>query len=232
MPYDILLLTYNRLPFLKQTINGLYERIKTPFRLVVVDNNSSDGTREWIEQDERIYSKVLLDKPESICRAYTIGLEYIESDLFFMMQDDIIVPKLEPDCFAQLIALMEKYPDHGGIACRVQKIPSVTWTDGDISPARKALSAYCRIQRKSDLIKVDGLGDRYWDDLEFVKRIRDKLGKKCSWANNIWCNHLGYMVANKGYGKNKRLWGWSESRMTEYLRKPYPQINPETNEPM
>jgi len=150
-----------------------------------------------------------------------------------MMQDDVIVPDIEPDWLSQLINLMSENTDHGGIGCRIQRIPNAKWTDGDLTPCRKALSAYCRIQRLSDMKKVGGLGaDRNWDDMQFVKQIRDKLGKKCSWANNIWCNHLGYMVPNKGYGKWQRRWGWSQGRMDVYKQKPYPEIDPKTNVPI
>jgi len=231
---EILILTYNRKDFLKRTIDALHERTRTPFKILVVDNSSTDGTKEYLEGEVgKKISEMMITPPCSICKAYSDGIKQMVTDeVFVMMQDDVIVPDLEPDWQTQLRKLFDDNPDHGSIACRVQKIPNINWTDGDLSPCRKALSAYCRIQRRSDLEAVDYLGDRNWDDMEFVKRIRDKLGKKCSWANNLFCNHLGYMCENKGYGKFKRRWGWSEARMTEYTRKPYPEIDPKTNVPL
>ena len=231
---DIVLLTCNRLHFAKKSIEELYKRTKTSFRLIVVDNASKDGTREYLKElviKKENIELVLLDKPVNICMAYNKGFEYVNSELFITMQDDVIIPQLKPDIIQRLVDLINKYPEQGGIGCRIQKIPNMKWLEGDLSPARKALSAYFRIQRKSDVIKMGGFGDRNWDDLAFVSKIRS-IGKEVSWANNLWGNHIGYMCENKGYGKTNRRWGWSEGRMTEYLRKPYPKINSKTNIPI
>lgn len=54
---DIAIPTYNRLPFLKETIEGLLKEIlkqnRVVFRIVVADGGSDDGTREWIAQAEK-----------------------------------------------------------------------------------------------------------------------------------------------------------------------------------
>lgn len=45
----IALITYNRLKYTKQTLRDLWNTIDTPYYLVIVDNNSTDGTREYLE---------------------------------------------------------------------------------------------------------------------------------------------------------------------------------------
>ena len=155
------------------------------------------------------------------------------NSLFHIDPDDIIIPDLEPDVIQQLIGLMKKYPDHGGIGCRIQRISNVNWQQGDLTPASKALSAYFRICRTSDIKESGGFGPREWDDIGFVNQIREKLGKKCSWANNLWCNHIGYMLDNVGYPEeHTRGWGWSEAKRNEWKRKPYPKVDDKTNIPL
>jgi len=239
---SIVLLTSNRKDFSRQTIDGFYERLtNTHFiHLIVIDNNSKDGTVEMLkgyEKEGKIHKLILLGDGETvnISNAYNLGLKYVESELFITAQDDVIIPKLEPDVVEQLISLVERYPDHGGIGVRIQRIPNMKWVDGDLTPARKALSAYFRIQRKSDMLEVGGFGNRYWDDAAFVKQVREKLGKKCSWANNLWGNHLGHTL-KLGYPEGfVRVWG-SDKRHAltelEMKRKPYPQIDPVTNVPL
>lgn len=46
----IVLVTYNRLPYTKKTLRALWDTIEVPYYLVVVDNNSTDGTREYLEK--------------------------------------------------------------------------------------------------------------------------------------------------------------------------------------
>ena len=234
-PISIILLTFNRLRLSKKTIDSLYERIKTPFKLIIVDNASQDETREYLiklSKEKGNIKLILLDKPLNICMAYNKGFEQVESELFITMQDDIIVPDLEPDVVQQLISLMNKYPDHGGIACRIQHIPNIKWLEGDLTPGRKALSAYFRIQKKEDIIKMGGFGDRSWDDMEFMKRMRDGINKKCSWANNLWCNHTGHSP-DRGYNKFQRPWGMRivGSNAITALRK-YPEVDLKTNIPI
>lgn len=234
---DIILLTCNRKELSKQTIDELYSRTCTPFRLIVVDNHSEDGTAELLKDYKArglINELELLQIPIRISEAYNLGFRYIQSEYFLTMQDDIIVPKLEPDIIQQLIGLMKKYPKHGGIGCRIQRIPNINWNLGneDLVPARKALSAYCRIQRKSDIAKV-GFGTRLWDDLAFVTGIRERLGLEVSWAKNLWCNHLGHNAPNRGYNILPRTRARAEYQ--RYIEQPvykYPEVDPDTNMPI
>jgi len=45
----IVLVTYNRLAYTKRTLRELWDTIEVPYYLVVVDNNSTDGTKEYLE---------------------------------------------------------------------------------------------------------------------------------------------------------------------------------------
>lgn len=45
----IVLITFNRLEYTKRTLRSLWDTVSVPYYLVVVDNNSSDGTREYLK---------------------------------------------------------------------------------------------------------------------------------------------------------------------------------------
>lgn len=47
----ICLITYNRLEYTKRTLESLLETITVPFQLVIVDNNSTDGTKKWLTKE-------------------------------------------------------------------------------------------------------------------------------------------------------------------------------------
>lgn len=49
----IALITYNRLEYTKRTLRNLHRTIQVPYFLVVVDNNSTDGTREYLEAHKK-----------------------------------------------------------------------------------------------------------------------------------------------------------------------------------
>lgn len=240
-PIDIILITCNRVETTKVAIDQLYKRLKTPFRLIVVDNESVDGTYEYLQEEKRggrIHSLETCPEELPITMSYNIGFKQVESPLFITMQDDIIVPDLDICVIQQLADLINKYPDYAGIGCRIQRIPNINWTLGneDLVPARKALSAYFRIQRKEDFEKLgeDPFGVRQWDDLAFVHQVRNLLKKECGWAKNIWCDHsMGY-CKDRGYLVKPRKWGTGIHSRTDqsYIEKPYPEINPKTNIPV
>lgn len=46
----IVLITYNRLEYTKRTLRGLWDTVEVPYFLVLVDNNSSDGTQDYLEK--------------------------------------------------------------------------------------------------------------------------------------------------------------------------------------
>lgn len=240
---DIILLTCNRVERTRQTIEDLFSRVKHPelIRLIVVDDESVDGTQEMLEGfKEKGMIDVLIKSKEhkNISMGYNEGFKYVTSEMFICMQDDITIPKLEPeDVIERLIALMNKYPDHGGIGLRIQRIPNLPYNEGneDLIPARKALSAYFRIARKSDFEgRENPFGNRDWDDVAFISIIRDQLGKACSWTRNLWADHSRGYCLDRGYVVKPRKWGTGIHSRTrqDFLEKPYPKIDPLTCVPL
>jgi len=239
-PIDIIMPTCNRLAITRVTIDELHKRIKTPFRLIIVDDASTDGTQEYLHQmkKEGKVDVLRIIENSNICQAYNEGLKFVESEYFVTSQDDITVPDLKPCIIQQLIDLMERYPDHGGIGLRIQRIPNLMISKGnkDLIPSRKTLSAYFRISRKSDMEKLgeNPFGNRQWDDMAFVSQVRGKLGMKCSWTRNLWADHSRGFCRDRGYLVKPRKWGTGihARKHQDWINKPYPKINPKTCEPL
>jgi len=119
---DIVVVSCNRLPCTRRAIRTIHERTFTPFRLIVVDNGSFDGSVEWLLQAHRnglIHRLVLLKENYGVHWAKNIGLHLVRSAPYYVDTDnDIICPKLTPDWLEQLVELMDKHPDFGAIALR------------------------------------------------------------------------------------------------------------------
>jgi len=235
---DIILMTCNRLDFTKKCIEELTTRI-IPFskvNLIVTDDKSSDGTFEFLEEmvEKKIVSVLLNNNGKGysgISVAWDDGLKYVSSEYFITTFDDIIIPFLKPDVVDQLISLMEKYPEYGGISCRIQRIPNMSWLDADITTARKGLASYFRIQRLEDILKAGGFGKKHYEEFGFTSLIR-KIGKEAGWASNLWCNHLGY-GNNRGYKiKTEKHGSGTWKRNQAVKEKPYPKIDLITNKPL
>ncbi len=52
----ILMITWNRLEYTKQAVEAILKNTENPFKLIIIDNNSTDGTKKYLKElkDERI----------------------------------------------------------------------------------------------------------------------------------------------------------------------------------
>ena len=235
---NIVVLTCNRIALLKQIIIGFEERLKTPYRLIVIDNNSKDGTAEYLQGLKDI---VLIHNGDGqergLCDAYTQGLDYVDSELFITTQDDLLIPDLEPDVLTQLIDLFERNPDYGAVCLRTADMKRRPYLGEELIWKINACPGVFRIQRKSDMMKLGGFGiARRWEDSMMVRLMR-RLGKKSAIASNLWVKDLG-LAPNRGYPEwyRKKVVG-NYNKNFEWVSKDRPQrgvgeVDPKTHKPI
>lgn len=86
---SIVILTYNRLQSLKNCIASVLCHTKSPCEIIVVNNNSNDGTKEYLENYPSI--RVLnLDQNYGVI-ARNKGFEIAEGDFIAQIDDDVVV---------------------------------------------------------------------------------------------------------------------------------------------
>lgn len=106
-PVPILLTTYNRLGFLKTTIESINERTLHPYYLFVIDNNSNDGTREYLKTAKtngKIFDFQIMPENLGQSKALNHIFKYMESwqkkrpmsDFVVTTNDDLTPPQLSP----------------------------------------------------------------------------------------------------------------------------------------
>lgn len=93
----IVLITYNRQAYTQRTLRSLWSTIEDPYYLVIVDNNSTDGTKEYLK---RLNSRGRVDKiifnpenyyPGKACNVgWTQGLqEYPQATHLMRLDNDM-----------------------------------------------------------------------------------------------------------------------------------------------
>ncbi|HED17020.1 MAG TPA: glycosyltransferase, partial [Gammaproteobacteria bacterium] len=94
---NIGMITYNRLEFTRQAIDALIKYTDSPYVLTVVDNNSQDGTREYLmqmQQQGAINNLVLLDENAGVAKAANVAwLQEPDVAYFLKLDNDIVVQK-------------------------------------------------------------------------------------------------------------------------------------------
>ncbi len=117
-PYvNIGMITYNRLEFTRQAIDALIRFTDYPYALTVVDNNSQDGTRDYLKDLHArgiIRNLVLLDENVGVAKASNLAW-HLEPDAPYYMKldNDIVIQK--PGWLRPLVEAVDKISDLGAV---------------------------------------------------------------------------------------------------------------------
>lgn len=85
----IAILTYNRKDLLRELLHSLQKIQYKPLEIIVVDNHSTDGTREMLNNE---FSKIkhIRTKENVGVSARNLGMESAEGDIIITLDDDVI----------------------------------------------------------------------------------------------------------------------------------------------
>lgn len=95
------IVTYNRLPFLKQVVAALKHQTILIETILVVNNSSSDGTKEWLITQKDLIT--IEQQNTGSAGGYNTGVKWAYeqgADWIWMMDDDVLPA---PDCLQQLL---------------------------------------------------------------------------------------------------------------------------------
>jgi GT2 family glycosyltransferase len=144
--------TYNRLPLLLESLAALAAQVRRPDGIVVIDNASTDGTAEAVAPAHPDVRVVRLATNTGGAGGFAAGLHCAladGADLVWLMDDDTVP---EPGALDELLAARDRYdgPPPAVVASRV------VWTDGREhpmnTPRRKPFV------RRPELQRADGAG--------------------------------------------------------------------------
>lgn len=199
--------TYNRKELLKECINALLKQDYDNCDVLIVDNASTDGTKEYIK-DELKNKKVYYSNTGSnlggaggfnygIKEAYKIGCDYI-----WIMDDDCIVHN---DSLTKLLDADKKLNgDYGFLSSKVlwkdntickmniQKTKMTKWLkDYDTNYQPIVLASFVSLFLKKEVVEEFGLPIKeffiWTDDWEYTRRI--SKNKKCYYISDSIVTH-------------------------------------------
>ncbi len=102
---SVIIPTYNRLPFLKEAIASVLGQSHAAFELLVVDDGSTDGTREFVAKTPGI--KYLFQQRSGPAAARNTGINNAHGEFItFLDSDDI----WHPDKLASQVEMMRQRP--------------------------------------------------------------------------------------------------------------------------
>lgn len=207
---DIVITSFNRIEFTKKTIDYIKDRTKSPYRIIVVDNCSTDGTQDYLvslKRDKVIGHLILLEENYGIHMAKNYGLSLVRSEPYYIDTDnDLLCPKLEPDWIEQLKGLMDRNPEYGAIACTPQALIGSGkggFEEGPEVIKMGHVGAHLRMMRTKAVRDVGGW-ERKWDAKRnsedgWIATQLGKLNLDVGYARDIHCWHQFGDDNNWGY---------------------------------
>ncbi len=91
MDVSIIIVNYNTLQLTKNCINSVFEKTNgLEFEVILVDNASSDGSKEYFEKDERI-KYIYNSENVGFGRANNLGYKYAKGDYIFLLNSDTLL---------------------------------------------------------------------------------------------------------------------------------------------
>ncbi|MBS9338879.1 glycosyltransferase [Fructobacillus sp. M2-14] len=164
------IVTYNRLDLLKESLNALFKQEYSLSHIIVVDNNSENDTKEYLESlgDKIDYLRL----PENIGGAggFNKGIRYFieetDDDYLWIMDDDTIA---HPDTMKSFMQYADQNPDFSFLASKV------LWKDGSL--AKMNLMGYMNGRRIPDSEKnVVQTRNATFVSLLIARDIVEKIG--------------------------------------------------------
>lgn len=199
--------TYNRKELLKEAINALLKQEYKKCDVLVVDNASTDGTREYISEELKNKRVIYINTGSNLGGAggFNFGMKEackMDYDFVWLMDDDCIV---HDDTLKELISADETLKGkYGFLSSRV------LWTDGSICIMNKqkrtfskwmkdfdknyqkiALASFVSFFIKTSTIKKYGLPIKeffiWTDDWEYSRRISKQ--EECYYISSSVVTH-------------------------------------------
>ena len=209
---NVCICTYNRLDYLKGCIQSLIPQLQADrFTLTVIDNNSTDGTKEFVERVMSDHAEVhyFLEPKQGLSHARNAAMEVSEFEWVFYLDDDCLPSS---DLLMNALHLINQNPNlHaiGGPVDALYKDPKPDWVPegfGTFSmPFEKCtvidsgfVRGGCFLIHREVLSSMDGFNDRlgvtgstlqYGEEIELQIRMRS-AGYQIAYAPALRIGHF------------------------------------------
>ena len=233
---SIIILTYNNIIYNQICVDSIRKYTKeNTYEIVVVDNNSTDGTREWLKEQKDIML-ILNDENVGFPKGCNIGIvnSQKENDILLLNNDTVVTPRW----LDNLKACVYSDDKIGGVAsitnnCSNYQSVSVPYIDiqdmipfadvNNVSNPEKweekvRLVAFCMLIKRDVLNKIGFLDERFtpgnFEDDDLCMRIIE-TGYKMILCNDSFIHHFGSSSFKKDYTKFSNILATNRKKFEE-----------------
>ncbi len=243
----ILILTYNTAPMTLQCIQAVKALTKIPFKILVIDNGSTDDTVRFLRAQHDIFH-IEADNNLGFATGFNLGIELIDTPYFIILNSDVIITT---NWIKRMIEHLEDAPKVMAIGPRTnyvsgpQRVKYVPYKSikelGAFAEAfngssinqityLKRLVFFCTLFKKEVVESIGFLDEQFgkgnFEDDDYCFRIH-KSGHLCAMDNTVFVHHYGsqtFKQAKIDFEKSMQVNGlrfmkkWGIESMEDYYR--------------
>ncbi len=217
---SIVILTYNGLEYTKQCIQSIRENTRAPYELIVVDNGSTDGTREYLKSLDDV-TVILTEQNLGFAAGNNKGIQASRGDYIVLLNNDTVVTE---GWLCRLVQAAELSPEVGMAGPRsnyvqnpfqqVDEVPYQNMAEMQNFARHFAqknqrryflttkLVGFCLLLKREVVEKVGLLDESFgignFEDDDYCVRTR-KAGYFLAIAGDAFVHHFG----NRAFRENK-----------------------------
>ena len=238
MKYVSVVVTYNRKKLLLKALNSILNQNPQPIQLILIDNNSTDGTDKLIKEsgllNDKLFRYVRLSENIGGSGGFSLGtklaLEY-DADWVSLSDDDAL---FEPSYFSNIEKVSKQNPEIKAFSGTIkllngniqldQRNRMTNWNHfsyESVSEKEYAgnfeidLFTFCGCVISMNLIKKIGLPrDNYfiwYDDIEYAIRVR-QYTRIINVSNSVIVHHTNWVDVKSTYPADWREYYWIRNR--------------------
>ncbi|NRT87542.1 glycosyltransferase [Clostridium beijerinckii] len=217
---SIIILTYNNIDYNRICIESIRKYTTTgTYEIIIVDNNSTDGTREWLKEQNDI-KLILNDENVGFPRGCNLGIETAEkdNDILLLNNDTKVSPRwldnlkiclYSDEAIGAVGPITNNCSNYQGINVPYSTIDHMIEfaSNNNISAPEKweqkpRLIAFCMLIKRTVIDKIGNLDERFtpgnFEDDDLCMRIIE-AGYKLMVCNDSFIHHFGSTSFKKDF---------------------------------
>lgn len=205
MKVSIVVITWNQLANLKKCLGSIFRFYDPEYELIVVDNNSTDGTIDFLKSTGKINHLILNDRNYGVAFARNQGMRVASGDYVLLLDDDAM---LLDSVIHRVIKYMDAHPDIGLLGPRLVGEESTVQISARKFPT---LMSFCvRFWHTVIGIKVAGTTSYSYGELNIVHEVDWVIGA-CQFIRKNVLGKVGFLDEGYFYGYEdvdfcRRIW--------------------------